>query len=113
MAVPSGHLVPPALLAMATLLQAYTGVGDQEAVELTLDSKRWQLVLDGLGSEEPLCSQGTLFDCRMRLMSTGMDQRLLERTVELARARGGFDAKTLRLALDSSPLWGHGRVEVG
>ena len=36
---------------------------------------------------------------------------MLERTVELARARGGFDAKTLRLALDSSPLWGHGRVE--
>jgi hypothetical protein len=103
--------VPPALLAMATLLQAYTGVSDQEAVELTLDSKRWQLVLDGLGSEEPLFSQGALFDFRMRLMSTGMDQRLLERTVELARTRGGFDAKTLRLALDSSPLWGHGRVE--
>src|SRR5512144_2054157 len=103
--------VPPALLAMATLLQAYTGVGDQEAVELTLDSKRWQLVLDGLGAEAPLFSQGALFDFRMRLMSTGMDQRLLERTVELARACGGFDAKTLRLALDSSPLWGHGRVE--
>jgi hypothetical protein len=103
--------VPPALLALATLLQAYTGVSDQEAVELTLDSKRWQLVLDGLESEEPLFSQGALFDFRMRLMSTGMDQRLLERTVELARTRGGFDAKTLRLALDSSPLWGHGRVE--
>ncbi|HYQ91141.1 MAG TPA: transposase, partial [Candidatus Competibacteraceae bacterium] len=103
--------VPPALLAMATLLQAYTGVSDQEAVELTLDSKRWQLVLDGLEAEEPLFSQGALFDFRMRLISTGMDQRLLERTVELARTRGGFDAKTLRLALDSSPLWGHGRVE--
>ena len=96
---------------MATLLQAYTGVSDQEAVALTLDSKRWQLVLDGLGAEEPLFSQGALFDFRMRLISPGMDQRLLERTVEVARARGGFDAKTLRLALDSSPLWGHGRVE--
>jgi len=103
--------VPPALLAMATLLQAYTGVSDQEAVELTLDSKRWQLVVDGLGSAAPLFSQGALFDFRMRLMSTGRDQRLLERTVELARTRGGFDGKTLRLALDSSPLWGHGRVE--
>src|SRR5512147_432436 len=103
--------VPPALLAMATLLQAYTGVSDQEAVELTFDSKRWQLVLNGLGAEEPLFSQGALFDFRMRLMSTGMDQRLWERTVELARSRGGLDAKTLRLALDSSPLWGHGRVE--
>ncbi|HYQ91358.1 MAG TPA: transposase, partial [Candidatus Competibacteraceae bacterium] len=103
--------LPPALLAMATLLQAYTRVSEQEAVELTLDSKRWQLVLDGLGAEEPLFSQGALFDFRMRRISTGMDQRLLERTVELARARGGFEAKALRLALDSSPLWGHGRVE--
>ena len=103
--------VPPALLAMATVLQADTGVGDQEAVELTVDSKRWQLVLGSLGAEEPAFSQGALFDFRMRLLGTGMDQRLLERTVELARRRGGFDAKTLRLALDSSPLWGRGRVE--
>jgi hypothetical protein len=103
--------VPPALLAMATRLQAYTGVRDQEAVALTLDATRWQLVLDGLGAEEPLCAQGALFDFRMRLMSTGMAQRWLERTVELARTRGGCDAKTLRLALDSRPLWGHGRVE--
>ena len=33
--------VAPARMAMVTLLQAYTGVGDQEAVELTVDSKRW------------------------------------------------------------------------
>ena len=103
--------VPPALLAMATVLQAYTGVGDQEAVELTVDSKRWQLVLGCLGAEEPAFSQGALFDFRMRLLGTGMDQRLLERTVDLARSRGGFEAKSLRLALDSSPLWGRGRVE--
>ena len=50
--------VPPALLAMAPVLQAETGVGDPAAVELTLDSKRWQWVLDGLGAEEPLFSQG-------------------------------------------------------
>ena len=45
--------VPPALLALATVLQAYTGVGDQEAVELTVDSQRWQLVLGCLGAEAP------------------------------------------------------------
>jgi hypothetical protein len=103
--------VPPALLAMAPVLRAYTGVGDQEAVELTVDSQRWQWVLGRLRAEEPAFSQGALFDFRMRLLGTGMDQRLLERTVELARRRGGFDAKTLRLALDSSRLWGRGRVE--
>ncbi len=103
--------VAPGLLAMVTLLQAYTGVGDQEAVELTLDSRRWQLVLGRLGSEEVACGQATLHDFRMRLLSTGLYLRLLERTVELARSRGGFSAAALRAALDSSPLWGHGRVE--
>ncbi len=33
------------------------------------------------------------------------------RTVELATATGGFGARALRAALDSSPLWGAGRVE--
>lgn len=66
---------PPALLAMATRLQVYRGVADQEAVELTADSKRWQLVLGCLGADEPLFSQGALFDCRMRLLSTGMERR--------------------------------------
>jgi len=101
----------PARLAMLTLLQVYSGEADYEAVELTVDSRRWQVVLDCLGAEEPLCCQKTLYDFRMRLIHTGMDRRLLERTVELARRYGGFDAKALRAALDSSPLWGLGRVE--
>ena len=101
----------PARLGLLTLLQRYADVADNEAVELTVDSKRWQMVLDCLGEEQPLCSQKTLYDFRMRLMHTGMDRRLLERTVEVARERGGFDAKALRAAVDSSPLWGHGRVE--
>ena len=68
-------------------------------------------MLGCLGAETPAFSQGALFDFWMRLLSTGLDQRLLERTVELARRRGGFEAKSLRLALDSSPLWGRGRLE--
>ena len=62
-------------------------------MELTVDSKRWQLVLGCLGAEEPAFSQGALFDFRMRLLGTGLDQRLLERTVELARRRGGSTPK--------------------
>jgi len=103
--------LPPAQLALLTLLQVYGGEADHEAVELSADSKRWQMVLDCLGAEEPLCCQKTLYDFRMRLLETNMDRRLLERTVELARRHGGFDAKALRAALDSSPLWGRGRVE--
>jgi hypothetical protein len=107
--------VPPALLAMAVLLQAYEGVSDAEAVELTVVDLRWQMVLDRMDSEEPAFGQGTLAAFRARLIRHDMDRRLLERTVELARSTKAFDfkklPKTLRVAVDSSPLEGAGRVE--
>ena len=40
-----------------------------------------------------------------------MDRRLIERTIELANQRQAFGPRALRAALDSSPLWGAGRVE--
>lgn len=107
--------VPPALLAMATLLQAYAGASDAEAVELTVIDLRWQMVLDRLGTEEPAFGQGTLREFRERLIRHDMDRRLLERTGELAFRTGIFDRrklpKSLRVAIDSSPLEGAGRVE--
>jgi len=107
--------VPPALMAMAVLLQAYAGASDAEAVELTVVDLRWQLVLGRLGSDQPAFSQGALHDFRARLIRTDMDRRLLERTVQFAREHGGFDPKKLpkdlRVAMDSMPLEGAGRVE--
>ena len=103
--------VPPAQLALATILQAYTGVSDDEVIEATVMDRRWQLVLDCMGAEEPPFSKGTLVGFRKRLIERNLDRRLVERTVELAAATGGFGARALRAALDSSPLWGAGRVE--
>src|SRR5262245_12254294 len=41
---PQGHPpVPPAQLARATLLQAYSGVSDDEVIEATTMERRWQL----------------------------------------------------------------------
>jgi transposase len=103
--------VPPARLALATVLQAYTKVSDDEVIEATVMDRRWQLVLDCMGAEEPPFSKGTLVGFRARLIERDLDRRLIERTVELAAATGGFGARALRAALDSSPLWGAGRVE--
>ena len=103
--------VEAGLLALATLLQAYCHVGDRDAVELTVMDKRWQMVLDCLGAEQPPFSQGTLFNFRMRLIEHNLDKTLLERTVALAEKTGGFGARQLRAALDSTPLFGAGRVE--
>ncbi|HET9775878.1 MAG TPA: IS1182 family transposase [Gemmatimonadaceae bacterium] len=107
--------VAPALLAMATLLQCYHGVSDAEAVELTVVDLRWQMVLDRIGSADAAFAQDTLREFRERLIRTEMDRRLLERTVEFARRTKAFDwkklPKDLRVAIDSSPLEGAGRVE--
>jgi len=103
--------VPPARLALATILQAYTGVSDDEVIEATVMDRRWQLVLDCMNAEEPPFSKGTLVGFRKRLIEGNLDRRLVERTVELAARKGGFGARALRAALDSSPLWGAGRVE--
>src|SRR5262245_21215755 len=103
--------VEAGVLALATLLQAYCNVSDRDAVELTVMDKRWQMVLDCLGTAQPPFSQGTLFNFRMRLMAHNLDKTLLERTVTLAEKTGGCGARQLRAALDSTPLFGAGRVE--
>lgn len=104
--------VPPALLAMVTLLQAYTGSSDAEAVEASALDLRWQLVLGTLGQEDmrPF-GQGSLVRFRARMAAHELDRMLLERTVDLARESGAFCWKKLRVAMDSSPLVGAGRVE--
>ena len=52
--------VAPALLALATILQAYTGASDDEVIEASLMDRRWQLVLDCLDTQEAPFSKGTL-----------------------------------------------------
>lgn len=106
--------LPPAMLCMVTLLQAYMQVSDAEAVELTVVDRRWQLVLDCLDNDKPLFSQGALPSFRARLIANAMDRRLFEKTIEVARRTGAFDPSALsrlRLAVDSAPFEGAGRVE--
>jgi hypothetical protein len=77
----------PALMCMALLLQAYVQTSDAEAVRLSTTDRCWQMVLGTLDESEgePAFSQGGLQQFRDRLITTEMDRRLLERTVELAK----------------------------
>src|ERR1700682_2972163 len=107
--------LPPAMVAMAMLVQGYLGISDAEMVELTVVDLRVQMVLGCLDSEEPAFSQGALQVFRERLIAADLDRRVLECTVELAKRTKAFDPyklpKSLRVAIDSSPLEGTGRVE--
>src|SRR5256886_8333139 len=99
------------MLALALILQAYMGISDDEVIEATLMDRRWQLVLDCLDTEQAPFSKGTLVAFRKLLIEAQMDRRLIERTIEIANHSQAFGPRALRAALDSSPLWGAGRVE--
>src|SRR6266540_1431665 len=106
--------VPPAQLALATILQAYTGASDDEVqvLEATVMDRRWQLVLDCMDHAQAPFSKATLGAFRTRLIAHDLDRRLVERTVALyGQLTGRVAGGKLRAALDSSPLWGAGRVE--
>lgn len=102
---------PPALLAMVNLLQRYEGLSDADAVDAAENDRRWQLVLGCLGAEEAPFGQGSLVRFRVRMIEHDLDKKLVDRTVELAKRTGKFGWKKLRVAIDSSPLRGAGRVE--
>lgn len=105
---------PAALLAMVIFLQAYTGASDDEAVRRAAMDKAWQMVLDCMGAEKAPFSKETLGRFRGRLIELQLDKALIARSVELAKASRGFDPKKLaklRIAIDSCPLKGAGRVE--
>lgn len=101
----------PALLAMVMLLQKYDGLSDADAVDAAENDRRWQLVLGTLGQDAAPFGQGTLVRFRVRAIANDLDKKLVERTIELAKRTKKFGWKKLRLALDSSPLPGAGRVE--
>jgi transposase len=73
--------------------------------------RRGPLVLDCLDTEHAPFSKGALVAFRQRLIEGQMDRRLIERTIEIASQSQAFGSRPLRAALNSSPLWGAGRVE--
>ena len=96
---------PPACLAMATLMQAYTAKSDAVVVDATLTDRRWQLVLDCWECEEPPFRSEALSAFRHALIALGLQRRLIEHTVAIARQTKGFASLRLHVVLLNSPLW--------
>lgn len=87
--------VAPALLAMVMLLQAYTRSSDAEAVDAAEMDLRWQLVLGTLSESKAPFGQGSLVRFRSRMVEHDFDQRLIDRTIELAKKTGKFGWQSL------------------
>src|SRR5260221_7455700 len=85
--------VAPAMLALVLILEAYTGVSDDEVIEATVMDRRWQLVLDCVDTEEAPFSKGTLVAFLKLLIEGQMDRRLIERTIELANCKARLSSR--------------------
>ncbi len=86
----------PAQLALAIILQAYTGISDDELIEALSLDRWWQLVKNCIDCDRAPFGKGTLVRFRAALIASKGDRRLLERTIEMVEQKGGFSSRTLR-----------------
>jgi hypothetical protein len=91
--------VAPAQIALAIILQAYTGVSDDEAIEAMVMDRRWQLVLDCVDREQAPFGKGTLVRFRAVLIACSGDRKSW-------RVRNGklFDKNAFILDWDNSKI---------
>jgi len=106
--------IPAAQLVLMALLQAYDSVSDDDAIEHAIANDRWKLVLGTLGTNASPCSKKTLVFFRQRMVKHEMGDKVLAKTIALAKETKLFDPRKLgklRVVFDSAPLRGAGRVE--
>ncbi len=103
--------IPPAQIALAIILQAYLGISDDEVIEEMLMDQRWQLVLDCLNCETPPFSKATLVRFRKGLIKKELDQRLIDRTVEIAKHSWWVWLISTQSGFRFFPVMGIGKIE--
>ncbi len=102
--------VPPSQMCVLLVLQAREGVSDQEAIARTAYDIRWKVAL-GVELEEKLCAKSTLQLFRANLLLNERYEKLFEASVAACRRRGLGKAKTVEVAIDSTPMLGRGAVK--
>lgn len=101
--------VPPSQLALLLLLQHYTSVSDEEALQRSSYDVRWAVIL-GCHLGTPLCATSTLELFRSKLILHQAYGKLFERSLAVAREQGLLTGP-LRIAIDTKPILGRGAVE--
>ena len=102
--------VPPSLLATAVILQTFDRASDQEATDRAQFDQRWQLAL-GLGDEEVPFAKSTLCVFRNQLIIHKKAKFIFQKGIEHLRRNGFVKKHKIRLALDTTAIFGKGAVE--
>jgi hypothetical protein len=103
--------VPPSLLATALVLQTYEGVSDEEATARATYDLRWKVAL-GIGLDAKPFAKSTLQEFRAQLILHEKQRLLFQQSLELAKRGDKLGPqRRLRLALDTTPIFGRGAVK--
>lgn len=100
---------PPSLMSGITLLQFFTDVSDEEAIDRLRFDLRWKVALNlPLDFEPP--DSSTLCVFRRRLLEHGRERYAFDRLVQVGRA-AGFIPDKVTLLMDTTPQRGAGAVQ--
>ena len=102
--------VPPSLLAVALLLQSRDRVGDEEAAQRAQFDIRWKVAL-GIEIDEKPFAKSTLQLFRARLLLHKKEMTVFTRSVQAAKQSGLMKSRKLKVALDTTPIFGKGAVK--
>jgi transposase len=102
--------IAPSLLAVALLLQWYDNVSDEEAARRAKLDLGWKTAL-GLELMDVPFVKSVLCEFRNKLILHKQQKRFFELSLKHARAQGYFKARNIKVALDTTPIFGRGAVE--
>jgi transposase len=102
--------VPPSILAKALLLQNHDRVSDEEAADRARFDIRWKVAL-GIGIDDQPFVKSTLQAFRARLVLHKAERAIFLRSIEAAKGSGLLKSRKLKVALDTTPIFGRGAVK--
>ena len=102
--------MPPSILAKALLLQSHDRVSDEEAADRARFDIRWKVAL-GIGIDDAPFVKSTLQSFHARLVLHQKEQAIFQRSIDTAKGSGLLKSRKLKVALDTTPIFGKGAVK--
>lgn len=102
--------VPPSLLATALLLQCHDKTSDHEACERAQYDLRWAHAL-GIPPAGTPFAKSTLQKFRAKMILSGEVEQIFRRSLEFASEEGFLRGRKLKVAVDTTPIFGAGAVK--
>jgi hypothetical protein len=102
--------IAPSLLALGLLLQIYDKVSDDEAARRAHFDLQWQVALGVPVGSRPF-AKSTLQLFRSQLILNEKARRLFMKSLAYARRIGFLKSRAMKIALDTTPVFGRGAVK--